>query len=137
MENKKQAIIIILISVVCSVIVSVAIILSMSGNAGALSIQDFNVSELEFTAEESSYSDSIHYEGEAEISCQDKAGTYMVIYSQKLVSGGTYEKIGQTNYYECIVHNGKGTITTYDYGDKNTMVKPNYEIELLGYRSFY
>ena len=137
MGSKKQAIITILISVVCSVVISVVIILLMSGNAGALSIDDFSVSELKITEENATYSDSTYYNGEAEIGCQDKSGTYMVIYSIKLVSGGTYENIGKSNYRECIVHNGKGTITTYDYGDKNTIVEPNYEIELLGYRSFY
>ena len=136
MENKKQVAIIIFISVICSVVISVIIILALSGNNGAMSIADFNISEMDFL-ETNPYSNTIRYEGEATITCKDTEGTYLVIYSEKLVNGGTYEKIGQTTYQECIVHNGKGTITTYDYGDDDKITRPNYEIELLGYRSFY
>lgn len=136
MENKKQILIAILISVICSVIISVSVIWLMSGNVGAMSIDDFNTSKMKFS-KTAPYSGTIRYEGQATITCKDTKGTYLVIYSEKLVSGGTYENIGKTNYYECIVHNGKGIITTYDYGDDDEIAEPDYEIELLGYRSFY
>lgn len=110
--EKKQMLKVILLSVICSVIVSV-LIFFLIANSSELSIADFNVSKLNYTTE-TPYSDTVYYNGTATIDCKDKEGTYLLIYSEKLVSGGTYEKIGKTNYYTCIVHNGKGEITTFD-----------------------
>ena len=133
--EKKNLITIIAISTICSTILSVIIIALLKGNTNEVSLNDFQVSNLSYSTE-TIYGTNIT--GTATVTCPNKNGTYLVIYSKKLISGGTYENIGKEECDFCIVHNGTGTINTYDYASSNEkMTEPVYEINLIGYRSFY
>lgn len=132
--EKKNLILTILISVICSTLFSL-IIFSLIRSSEDMSINDFNVSNFSYTSEKVY---GTNYYGNAKITCPKKTGTYVVVYSKKLVSGGSYENIGKEEYEMCIVHNGEGSITTFDYANEGeNIIEPVYEIKLLGYRSFY
>ena len=114
------------ISIICSVLIIVFIAISNS-----TSINDFKLSSIKYEkTSDSEYFSS--YTGTATITCDDKVNTYEVVYSEKLVSGGNYDNIGEINYYTCIVHNGVGEIKTYDSSmDEKNFKQPKYEIEIV------
>ena len=100
-----------------------------------ITLKDFSISKISFSKESHEYSysdlDYITYDGEADISCKDKKNDYLLIYKITPISGGSIEQHPDTYYGIEIIHKGKGTINTYDYGDN--IEKPIYEIEAISY----
>ena len=129
-DVKKTIIKGIVISVIVSTIVSLfacsKIIKGVNGYD--LSVKDFQVSDLNISKEDFSYSDPT-YTGEAKVYCPKASNEdYIVEYSLKQTAGNNH--VGETKYDIIILHNGTGTITTYDYGQ----TFPSYEIQIIGYR---
>lgn len=132
MEGKKEKLKIIVISAIISTIVSLIGCMSLIrwANGLNLSVDDFTVSDIIYSSDKGTYYTS--YEGEARIYCKDITDDYIIVVSMTLISGGNSSKVGGTTYGTVIIHNGVGTISTYDYGE--TITQPNYQIEVLGFK---
>lgn len=72
------------------------------------------------------------YRGTCEITTSDTKNVYIV--AVKITkTGGTGN---ETYVTTTIVSNGKGDIGTYDYGDEDEIIKPEYKFEVVGYTKF-
>lgn len=129
-DSKKNTITIIVISVVISVVLTLSIIALINNSA---KLSDFKVESFNMETEKTTYThsdDSYSYNGEGTITCKDKDTDYIVLLEQKNLSSK------ETDYGYVVVHNGTGTFGTYDSSYTGTIEKPNYEFNILGFRSF-
>lgn len=123
--NKNSMIITIIISVVISVLISLAI--EGWANSG-VGLKDFKVESFSIDSEKDSYSTT--YDGKGIISCTDKNNDYIVLVERNNKTDS------EVSYVPIIVHKGKGELTTYDSSYSGTTEKPEYEFNIIGYRSF-
>ena len=129
-KTKNTAIKIITISVIISVFLSLLIIGIINNDT---KLADFEVDSFDMETEKTTYTysdDSYSFNGEGTITCKDKDTDYIVLLEQKNISSG------ETDYNYVIVHNGTGTFGTYDSSYTGTTEKPEYEFNILGFRSF-
>lgn len=129
-ETKSSTIKTIVISVVISVVLTLLII-ALLNNSTKLS--DFKIDSFNMETEKTTYTysdDSYSYDGEGTITCKDKNTDYIVLLEQKNISSG------ETDYSYVVVHNGTGKFGTYDSSFTGTTEKPNYQFNILGFRSF-
>lgn len=136
MSNEKKKIftitnlIIILVSIIVSVTITLIIINIVNAEA---KLSDFEIESFSIDTETTTYAysdDVITYDGNGTISCKDKKNDYIVLLQQINITEN------ETDYYVVVVHNGKGTFSTYDSSYSGTTEKPNYEFNIVGYRSF-
>lgn len=59
----------------------------------------------------------------------------IILYTMELKEGGEKEKRGDVQYKIAYLHNHEITITSYD-GRKDSSIKPQYDINLIGYLSW-
>lgn len=123
-----------ILPIIISVIISVLLSLTIIGWANNdVKLSDFKIESFNMETEKSSYmysEDSYSYDGEGTITCEDKDTDYIVLLEQKNISSG------ETDYSYVVVHNGIGKFGTYDSSYTGTTEKPNYEFNILGFRSF-
>lgn len=133
--NKKEILIVVIISVIASMILSLIVCASLISwaNGYNLSLNDFTVSEMSYNRDAETYYTS--YDGEARIYCKDTSQPYLVVVSRTLISGGSEDNIGKKITDIIVVDNGVGTISTYDYGETGEITQPKYEIEILGFKT--
>lgn len=124
----------IILPIVISVIISVVLSLSVVGWANNdVKLSDFKIDSFNMETEKTTYTysdDSYSYNGEGIITCKDKDTDYIVLLEEKNISSG------ETDYGYVVVHNGTGTFGTYDSSYSGVTEKPNYEFNILGFRSF-
>lgn len=129
-KTKNNIVLPIIISVVISVVLSLSIV-GWANNDTKLS--DFQIESFDMETEKTTYTyseDSYSYNGEGTITCKDKNIDYIVLLEQKNTSNG------ETDYNYVVVHNGTGKFGTYDSSYSGATEKPNYEFNILGFRSF-
>ena len=133
--DRKNLLITVIISVIASMIISLigCMLLIRWANGYNLSVDDFTVSDISYIEDIDDYYTS--YSGEARIYCKDTSQPYLLVVSTTLISGGKTEDIGQTSTGIVIVNNGVGIVSTYDYGEAGEISQPNYNIEVLGFRT--
>lgn len=124
-SNKNSMIITIIISVFVSVLISLLIVGWANSGVG---LKDFKIESFNIDTEKNSYSTA--YDGKGKISCTDKENDYIVLLE---VNNKTDNEI---SYTFTIIHEGLGEITTYDSSYSGTTQKPEYEFNIIGYRSF-
>lgn len=78
---------------------------------------------------------TVTYSGSGYIVTEDKKNDYLVLLETKTVSGGM-DGDEEPVYRYVVVHEGKGTFSTYEYGDVDTLEKPVYTFQVLGYFAF-
>ena len=119
----------IIISVIFSVLISLLII-GWANNDVALS--DFNIDSFNMDTDTNSYGSyiSYSYNGKGIISCTNTSTDYLVLIRQ------LNKATNETEFTYTVVHNGKGEFITYDSSYSGTTQKPEYEFEIIGYRSF-
>ena len=78
---------------------------------------------------------TVTYSGSGYIVTEDRKNDYLVLLETKTISGGMEEGEDSRHHY-VVVHEGKGTFSTYEYGDVGTLEKPVYEFQILGYIPF-
>ena len=123
--NKNNMIITIIISVFISVLISISIVAWSNSGVG---LKDFKVESFSIDSEKDSYSTT--YEGKGIISCTDKENNYIVLIER---NNKTDKEI---DYIYIVVHEGEGELITYDSSYSGTTEKPEYEFNIIGYRSF-
>lgn len=129
-NSNNNMIITIVISVVISVIISI-IIVGWANNE--VSLSSFKLESFNMDTEKNTYtysSDTYNYSGKGKISCSNKKYDYIVLIEK------TNKTTGEIYYDYVIVHNGEGEFSTYDSSYTGTAEKPEYEFDILGYRSF-
>lgn len=129
-KTKNNMILPIIISIIISVVLSLSII-GWANND--IKLSDFKIESFDMETEKTSYThseDSYSYDGEGTITCKDKETDYLVLIEQRNTTQGT------TEYNYVVVHNGTGKFRTYDSSYTGTIEKPNYEFNILGFRSF-
>lgn len=124
-KSKNNVIIPSIISVIISVILSLLII-GWANNDTKLS--DFKIES--FNMNTDNLSSSTTYEGTGKISCSDTTTDYLVLIEE--INTNTNE----VDYNYVIVHNGEGEFSTYDSTYLGTTQKPEYEFNIIGFRSF-
>lgn len=129
-NNKNSMIITIIISVCISVVISLIIV----GWANSeVSLSSFKIESFNMDTEKNTYTymdDSYSYTGRGKITCTNKRTNYIVLIEEK-------DKTTNNNKYDIVVvHDGEGTFSTYDSSYSGTTQKPEYEINIIGYRSF-
>lgn len=133
-ENKKifttNNLVIIIISIIISVVLSLIII----GIANTeVTLSDFKIKSFSIDTETTTHTysdDSVTYTGNGIISCENTDNDYIVLLEQ------INKTENETDYYTVVVHNGEGIFSTYDSSFSGTTQKPDYEFNILGYRSF-
>lgn len=123
--NKNSMIRFILISVFASVFISLSIIAWANSD---VKLEDFKIESFSIDTEKDSYSTT--YTGNGIVSCTNKENDYIVLIQQNNI---TDNKI---DYILAIVHDGKGELSTYDSSYSGATQKPEYEFNIIGYRSF-
>lgn len=129
-ENKSNMVVPIIISVIVSVFLSLFIQGIINSE---VSISDFKVESFNMETEKTTYTyseDSISYSGKGTISCKNKKNDYIVLVEKNNKTSN------ETDYIVVIVHNGSGELSTYDYNNDGISQKPEYEFNIIGYRSF-
>lgn len=123
-------IVIMIISIIISVVLSLIIIGVVNSE---VKLSDFKIESFSIDTETTTYTysdDSVTYTGNGVISCQNTTNDYMVLLEQ------INKTENETDYYTVIVHNGKGIFGTYDSSYSGATEKPDYEFNIIGYRSF-
>ncbi len=115
----------VVISVIISVILSLSIV-AWTNNRTKLS--DFKIESFNMNTETSNTSSN--YEGAGKITCSDTNTDYIVLLEE--INTTTNE----IDYGYVVVHNGEGEFATYDSTYLGTTEKPEYEFNILGFRSF-
>ena len=123
--NKKILFKAIIISVLIS---TVFMIIFISWLNNPVSISDFTIGTLNLETEE--YSSWVSYKGSATITCTDTDTDYLVLVKITDTANET------TDYSYYLVHDGTGTITTYDSTYSEDITKPNYTFQVIGWRNF-
>ena len=123
--NKNNMIITIIISVFISVLISILVVGWANSGVG---LKDFKIESFSIDSEKDSYSTT--YDGKGIISCTDKNNDYIVLVERNNKTDS------EVSYVPIIVHKGKGELTTYDSSYSGTTEKPEYEFNIIGYRSF-
>lgn len=129
-KNKNSAIKIVIISVVLSVFITLAIV-AWANNE--VSLSDFKVEAFNLDTEKTTYTysdDLVSYSGKGIISCKNKNNDYIVLVEIKDKANN------EIDYISVIVHNGTGELSTYNSSYSGTVQKPEYEFNIIGYRSF-
>lgn len=129
-KTKNNMILPIIISVIISVCLSLSIIAWANSD---IKLSDFKIESFNMETEKISYAyseDSYSYNGEGTIICEDKENDYLVLIEQKNINEGV------TDYNYVVVHNGTGKFGTFDSSYTGATEKPNYEFDILGFRSF-
>ncbi len=129
-KSNSSAIKTIIIAVVLSVFITLAIV---AWTNNEVSISDFKVETFNLDTEKTTYTysdDSVSYSGKGTISCRNKNSDYIVLIERKDKAND------KTDYIPIIVHNGTGELSTYDSSYSGTVKKPEYEFNIIGYRSF-
>lgn len=124
-KTKNNVIIPSIISVIISVILSLSII-GWTNNDTKLS--DFKIES--FNMNTDNLSSSTTYEGTGKISCSDTTTDYLVLIEE--INTNTDE----VDYNYIVVHNGEGEFSTYDSTYLGITQKPEYEFNIIGFRSF-
>lgn len=121
-------------TVIISVFISVFLSLIIVGMINSeVSISDFKVEAFNMETEKTKYTysnDSVSYTGKGTISCKNKKNDYIVLVEKKNKTNN------EIDYIIVIVHNGSGELSTYDYYSDGVSQKPEYEFNIIGYRSF-
>lgn len=124
-KTNNNMIIPIIISIIISVVLSLAIVAWANNN---IKLSDFKIESFNMDTDTSdSYAT---YDGTGKISCSDTTTDYIVLLEEMNTT------TGETNYDYVIVHNGEGEFGTYDSSYTGATEKPNYEFNILGFRSF-
>lgn len=124
-KTKNNVIIPSIISAIISVILSLLII-GWANNDTKLS--DFKIES--FNMNTDNLSSSTTYEGTGKISCSDTTTDYLVLIEE--INTNTDE----VDYNYIVVHNGEGEFSTYDSTYLGITQKPEYEFNIIGFRSF-
>lgn len=118
--------------VLAIIVIAIIVTIILMNKKVEFEVEDFSLSK-ETTDYE--YIDNYtYYTGEGTIKTKDKKGTYMVLVEPILVSGGNRSK--ETTPIAVLVTEGEGKFTTYDSGDVDTIKKPKYKFEIVGYIKF-
>lgn len=124
-KTKNNMIAPIVISTIISVILSLSIVAWANNDAN---LSDFNIESFNMNTETSS--SSSNYEGIGKITCSDTNTDYIVLLEE--INTTTNE----TDYGYVVVHDGEGEFGTYDSTFLGATEKPEYEFNILGFRSF-
>ena len=124
-KTKNDIVLPIIISVIISVVLSLLIVAWANNDA---KISDFKIESFNMNTETSSSSSD--YEGIGKIICSDTNTDYIVLLEE--INTTTKE----IDYGYVIVHNGEGEFGTYDSTFLGATEKPEYEFNILGFRSF-
>lgn len=121
-------------TVVISVILSVFITLLIEAWANnEVSLSDFKIETFNMETEKTTYTyseDSLSYTGKGTISCKDKNNDYIVLVERKDKANN------EISYITVIIHNGTGELSTYNSTYSGPIQKPEFEFNVIGYRSF-
>lgn len=124
----------ILLTIIISVIISVVVMLVITAWANNdASLSDFKIESFNLDTEKTTYTyseDSLSYTGRGIISCKNKDNDYIILVEKKNRVNNEVE------YIDIIVHNGVGELLTYDSSYSGATQKPEYEFNIIGYRSF-
>ena len=129
-KNKNSEIKTVIVSVVLSVFITLAIV-AWANNE--VSLSDFKVETFNLDTEKTTYTysdDIVSYNGKGTISCKNKNNDYIVLVEREDKANN------ETDYISVIVHNGTGELSTYNSSYSGTVQKPEYEFNIIGYRSF-
>lgn len=129
-KNKNSSIKTVIVSVVLSVFITLAIV-AWANNE--VSLSDFKVETFNLDTEKTTYTysdDVVSYSGKGTISCKNKNNDYIVLIERKDKANN------EIDYISVIVHNGTGELSTYNSSYSGTVQKPEYEFNIIGYRSF-
>lgn len=129
-KGKNPIIKAVVISVVLSFFVTLGIEIWANNDA---SLSDFKVESFDMETEKTSYTysdDSVSYSGKGTISCKNKITDYIVLVERKNKTSN------ETDYIPVVIHNGTGNISTYDSSYSGATQKPEYEFNIIGYRTF-
>lgn len=120
--------------IVISVFISVVLCLVIIGFANSeVTLSDFKIESFNMDTEKTTYKyadDTVTYKGTGVVSCKNKDLDYLILIEQK------NKTENKTEYNYIIVHNGVGEFMTYDSNYSGTIEKPDYDFEIIGYRSF-
>ena len=119
----------IIISVAISTIIYICFELWANNPVG---LSDFKIDSFNMDTETNSYStaSSASYNGKGVVSCKDTHTDYLVLIKE------LNKATNKEDYFYTIIHNGKGEFSTYDSTYSGATQKPEYEFEIIGYRSF-
>ncbi len=133
-NNVKIIVIQVIIAIIISVILSFTFSLGIvSGINTEITLENFKIESFNMETEKNTYTyseDTVSYSGKGVISCTDASTNYLVLIQE--INKSSLE----TNYITVIVHNGTGSFSTYDSSYLGTTEKPEYEFNIIGFKTF-
>lgn len=121
--------------IVINIIITLVIVATIDIVKISFGRTSFDISDFTLESDEYKYLEEIGYTGKGIITTRDKNGIYIVALKSTLLSGGNQESTDDKEQIEIVlVQGGKGKFSTYDSGNKEKTLKPEYDFKIVGYQ---